>query len=281
MDVTQEADFLQELLTDLEQDRLVLPTLPEVALKVRETLEDENASMHDVARVIVSDAALSARLIQVANSPLMRAARAIETVEAAITRMGSNMVRNLVTSIVMEQMFQATTDVTDKRLRRIWEHSTEVAAISHALASQFTRLKPDQALLAGLIHDIGSLPILTRAEELPGLLEDELALDRIIGKAHTKIGAAILTKWNFEEDMIAVAREHETLSRNSVNGPDYVDVVTVANLQSYIGSSHPLTRLDWSKIPAFSKLGLEADVSVVDIDETNAEIEAARAALKG
>ena len=76
-----------------------------------------------------------------------------------------------------------------------------------------------------------------------------------------------------------MAEDHEDLSRDSVNGPDYVDVVTVANLQSLIGTDHPLTKVDWSNVPAFAKLGLQPDVSVVDMDETNAKIEAARSAL--
>ncbi|MCK4865257.1 MAG: HDOD domain-containing protein [Gammaproteobacteria bacterium] len=279
MDAAAEEKFLDKLLDDLENDKLILPTLPEVALRVRDTLEDENSSLLDVAKIITSDAALSARMIQVSNSPLLRAANPIESVEAAVTRMGSNMIRNLVTSMVMEQMFQATSDVTDKRLRKIWEHSTEVAAIAHALASQFTKLQPEQAMLAGLIHDIGALPILTRAEDHPELLEDEATLDRIIESVHSTIGAEILRKWNFPEELIAVAEQHEDLEHNSENGPDYVDVVIVANLQSLIDSNHRHTKIDWNTVPAFSKLGLQADVSVVDMDETNANIEAARAAL--
>ena len=278
MDAAAEEKFLDKLLEDLENDRLVLPTLPEVALKVRDTLEDENSSLIDVAKIITSDAALSARMIQVSNSPLLRASNPIESVESAVTRMGSNMIRNLVTSMVMEQMFQATSDVTDKRLRKIWEHSTEVAAISHALASQFTKLQPDQAMLAGLVHDIGALPILSRAEDYPDLLEDEATLDRIIDSVHTTIGAEILRKWNFPEELISVAQDHEDLTRNS-DSVDYVDVVTVANLQSLIDTNHRHTDVDWSTVPAFEKLGLQADVSVVDMDETNANIEAARAAL--
>lgn len=273
-----EEQFINDLLDDLENDNLVLPTLPEVAIKVRDTLEDESMGLADVAKVVMTDTALSARLIQIANSPLLRASREIESVEAAITRMGANMVRNLVTSIVMEQMFQATSDATDKRLRDVWEHSTEVAAISHALAAQFTKLPADQALLAGLIHDIGTLPILSRAEDFPELLEDEAKLDRIIAKTHTRIGEAILRKWNFPEEMIAVAAEHENLLRNSAK-TDLVDVVMVANLQSYLGSDHPVTKTDWSSIPAFAKLGLQPDVSVVDMDETNQQIEAVKSAL--
>jgi len=279
MDSAAEEKFLEQLLEDLENDRLVLPTLPEVALKVRDTLENEDSSLLDVAKVITSDAALSARMIQVSNSPLLRAANPIETVEAAVTRMGSNMIQNLVTSMVMEQMFQATSDVTDKRLRKIWEHSTEVAAISHALASQFTKLQPEQAMLAGLVHDIGALPILSRAEDYPDLLDDEATLDRIIRSVHTTIGAEILRKWNFPEELIAVAEEHEDLDRVSKNGADYVDVVIVANLQSLIDTNHPHAKVEWATVPAFEKLGLQTDVSIVDMDETNANIEAARAAL--
>jgi len=275
-----EEQFIKELLDDLENDNLVLPTLPEVAIKVRDTLEDESMGLADVAKIVTTDTALSARLIQIANSPLLRASREIESVEAAITRMGANMVRNLVTSIVMEQMFQATSDATDKRLRQVWEHSSEVAAISHALASQFTKLPSDQALLAGLVHDIGALPILSRAEDVPELIEDEALLDNIIAKTHTQIGEAILRKWNFPDELIAVVAEHENLTRNSAQ-TDLVDVVMVANLQSYLGTEHSLAQTDFNNVPAFAKLGLQPDVSVVDLDETNQKIEAVKSALAG
>ncbi|VAX01016.1 HD-GYP domain (HD superfamily hydrolase) [hydrothermal vent metagenome] len=261
-----EKQLLDKLFSDLENDNMVLPTLPEVALRVRETLEDHDAGMGDVAKIITTDAALSARLIQVANSPLLRAARAIESVEVAVTRMGGDMTRNLVTSIVMEQMFQATSDATDSRLRAIWEHSTQVAAMSHALTSQFTKLKPDQALLAGLVHDIGVLPILTMAEDIPELLDDEKLLDRIIQKAHPSIGEAILKKWNFAEDIISVAAEHENISRDHPGDADYVDVIIVANMESHLGSNHAHASIDLSTVPAFAKLGLEAEFEVVDIE---------------
>ncbi|HEB57551.1 MAG TPA: HDOD domain-containing protein [Gammaproteobacteria bacterium] len=276
-----ESSFLNGLFEDLEKDRLVLPTLPEVALKVRDTLEDEDSSMMDVAHVITNDAALSARLIQISNSPLLRASRQIETVEAAVTRMGSNMVRNLVTSIAMEQMFQATTDVTDMRLRTVWENSTQIAAIASALSIPQTNLQADQALLAGLVHDIGILPILSRAEDYPELLNNEQALDRIIADAHVKVGEAILRTWNFSDDLVKVAAEHENLSRYHAGPPDYVDIVIVANMQDAYGTDRPYARVDWTTVPAFEKLGMETDVSSVDMDEANAEIEIVKTALSG
>ena len=276
-----ESTFLAGLFEDLEKDKLVLPTLPEVALKVRDTLEDDNSSMMDVAKVITNDAALSARLIQISNSPLLRASRQIESVEAAVTRMGSNMVRNLVTSIAMEQMFQATSDATDTRLRAVWESSTQIAAIASALSMPHPNLQADQALLAGLVHDIGILPILSRAEDFPDLLDNVAALDRIIASAHVKIGEAILRAWGFSDELIKVAAEHEDLSRRHDGDPDYVDLVIVANLQNAFGSSHPYGQVDWKTVPAFEKLGMETDVSEVDMDEANAEIEMVKSALAG
>lgn len=259
--------FLDSLVNDLKNNKLVLPTLPEVALKVREAVNDDDVSIGDIAKVIATDAALSARIIQVANSPLLRASKAIETLDMAVNRLGMKLVRDMVTSMVMEQMFQATTDLTDKKLRQVWEHSITVAAISHALATQFTNLNPELAMLAGLVHDIGVLPVITHAEDYPELLNNEAALNAVIRAVHGKIGKAILKAWRFPEELVAVAAEHEDLTRNSPT-VDYVDVVTVANLQSYMGTDHPLANEDWSTVPAFAKLGLTHEVNVIEMEET-------------
>jgi len=166
-----EKEFLAELIDAITHDRLTLPTLPEVALKIRDAVNDPDVTSNGLAGVIGQDAALAARIIKVANSPLMRGSVSVDNLQLAITRMGINFVRNLATGLAMEQMFQATHDAVDQRLRASWEHSIEVASISHVLASNFTKLKPDQATLAGLVHEIGILPILTLAEDNPQALE--------------------------------------------------------------------------------------------------------------
>jgi putative nucleotidyltransferase with HDIG domain len=274
-----EQKLIDELLEDLENDQLVLPTLPEVALRVRDTLEDENMGLPEVAQVITSDTAVSARLIQIANSPLLRASRQIDTVELAVSRMGGDMVRNLVMSIVMEQMFQATSDATDKRLRDLWEHSTTVAAICHALANRFTELTPDQALLAGLVHDIGALPIIARAEDVPDLLRNTDMLDRITRQTHNEVGKKILAKWNFPGEIIRVAEFHDDVKYDS-SVADYTDVVIVANLQSYLGTNHRLNEIDWNTVPAFKKLGMDTSINVITMEETGDDIKAIKSVLR-
>lgn len=273
-------EFYSQLLKDIQTNQLVLPTLPEVALRVRDTVENEDVSAKEVASVISTDAALSARLIQVANSPMYRGSKQIEDIQTAVARLGFTTTRDIVTGLVMQQMFQATSEVTDKRLRHIWEHSTQVASISQVLCSQFTRLKKDHALLAGLVHDIGALPILVAAEDMPELLEDEAALDKLIEELHPRLGKIILESWHFLPEISAVAAEHEDLTRNSGDEIDYVDLVQVANLQSYIGSDNPLARIDFDSVPACVKLGLGGDVNVIDMDGFE-EIEDIQKSLMG
>lgn len=271
--------LLAELIDDLENDKLVLPSLPEVALKVRDTLDDENSNARDVAKVIGTDVALSARLIAVANSPLLRGSKHIDSVDMAVARMGNTVVKNTVNSLIVQQIFQPTTEITDRLFHTFWGHSTEVAAISHALAS-FAKLKPDQAMLAGLVHDIGALPIIKYAEDIPQLLEHEQVLNEIISELHTIIGTALLSKWEFPQDIINVAAKHEDLTRDPGGAADLVDVVIAANVQSYFGKDHRHASADWSSIPAFARLGLDTEVSVIDMEGTGDSIREVADALR-
>ena len=157
--------FFAELKKAVESDRLILPTLPEVALKIRAAVEDENTSAQKIADTLTQDASLSARLIQVVNSPLYRSRNPIDNLQMAVTRMGIRLVRDLVISLAMKQIYQATSNVLDVYFRKSWNNSVEVAAISRMLATTVQGINPEQALLAGLVHNIGSLPILVLAED--------------------------------------------------------------------------------------------------------------------
>ncbi len=262
--------FVNELIDDLETGHLQLPTLPEVALRVRDVVDDENASAGQIADIIAQDAALSARLIQVANSPLYRGRQEIDRLSMVVSRLGNKLVRNLVTSQVMKQMFQATNDMVDQRLRSVWEHSVQVAAIARALAGNTPGVMPDQAMLGGLLHDIGILPILYRAEERDELLETPDLLDHLITRLHTRIGGAILKHWKFPDSLVAVAAEHENLERTHSGPADLVDVVQVANLQSHIDTDHPLANVDWSTVSAFHRMGLDDDVHEIELLDVEA-----------
>lgn len=269
-----------ELLEAIENDDLVLPTLPEVALRVREAAEDPNVGIAELSKVIGNDAALTARLIKVVNSPLLRTSKEITDLNMAVSRLGINYTSNLATGLAMEQMFQATTDVIDRKMRDVWNKSTEVAGICHVLCRHFTRLMPDQATLAGLVHQIGVLPILTYAEESNALLKDSISLNHIIDRIHPIIGERILRAWDFPEQIAIVPSNYLDFNRQS-SAVDYVDIVQVATLQSYADSEHPLGQVDWSQVHAFAQLGLDVQSRISDDEDLSASMEAATLMLQG
>ncbi len=271
----------QDIIKAIEEDRVQLPTLPEVALKIRETVNDSNSSIADLTNVISNDAAISARIIKVCNSPLLRPPNPVSSLQMAINRLGMQYTADLATGLAMSQMFQATTDVIDTRMRDLWSHNTMVAGLCHALAENNTRLSPAKAMLAGLTHKIGTLPILYYAEDHDHLSEDPQTLDLIISKLHQTLGTKILETWDFEPDICKVPNEYLDFKRDTEKS-DFVDVVMVANLQSLMAQDHPYNEMDWSQIPAFTKLGINPypEESEEDEEDLTANMEAAFALLR-
>lgn len=267
-----------DLISAIDNDKLVLPTLPEVALQVREIAESEDSAIMDLVKVISNDTALSARIIRVCNSPLFRGSRAIENLNMAVSRLGMAYTSNLAMGLAMEQMFQATSDMIDKRLRATWQTSTEVAGVCHVLAQHYTRLKPDQATLAGLVHLIGVLPILRYVED-QDIQISSIMLDNVIDELHPRLGAAILKKWDFPKELQNVPLEYASFQRE-VPAADFADLVMVANLQLVAGSEHPWTEMDWHTVTAFGRLGIDPDTNMNEEEDLNAQMEAAMALLK-
>jgi len=270
----------ESIIDDLENDRLPLPTLPEVAIRVRETADDDNASITDVARIIETDASLSARIVQVGNSALYRGINSAETVQAAAMRMGLNTVRSLATSLVMKQLFQATHPVVDLYLRKAWKQSTDVAALSAVIAKTSTNLESDSALLAGLTHSIGLSPILVKAESDPVLLNNAQELERLLYDLYPVVGSRILKMWGFSDALIKVPAEHLNIERNGDNGKaDYVDIVQVALLQTIDDDSHPLAGVDQSQLSALDRLGMRDSIEEISMTGGVIEVEEIRDAI--
>jgi HD-like signal output (HDOD) protein len=270
----------QDIIKALENDALVLPTLPEIALQVREVAENATSDISDLTAILSRDAALSARMIKVANSPLIRASVPVSDIDTAVARLGIDLTSNLAMGLAMEQMFQATSDVVDKRMRACWSKSVEIAASSQVLARYFTNLEPGQALLAGLTHQIGKLPILAFAENNESLLNDSFALGKVLNVLHPSLGSYILKMWDFPEELVAVSKSYLIFDRK-VDKVDYADIVQVATLQSYAGTDHPYTKLDWTTISSFDRLGLDPTTLIAEMEDISEEVSETQSALGG
>lgn len=140
--------LLEALETDIQRNRLILPSLPDVALRVRQALDQPECTVHDLARVISTDASIAARLIKVANTAAYRASRPIEDIRTAINRLGLQLVRTLVNQLALLSAMHGYDGRLGQHLGAITRHSHEVGAVCHVLASRYTRLNPEEALLA-------------------------------------------------------------------------------------------------------------------------------------
>jgi HD-like signal output (HDOD) protein len=264
------ADEVQrDLIKAIDRDALFLPTLPEVALRIRLAAEDAEISIAALSKVIGSDTALSARLIKVVNSPLLRPNFEVSDVLTAIRRLGVNYTCNLAIGLVVEQMFHAKSPVIDAKMRDIWKLSLQVAGVSSSLCHRTHHLRADQATLAGLIHLIGVLPILTYAEDNFELLSDAVSLNHVIERIHPVIGERLLRSWDFPEALAIVPTQFQDFERVSLR-PDYVDLVQVATVHVHDVTGRAFPNTDLSVLPATRQLGLDPTEGALIIEMNEA-----------
>ena len=270
--------FYKKLCKAVQTDQLKLPTLPEVALKIRQAVESEEKSAQQIAEILTQDASLAARLLQLANSPLYRARSKIDNLQMAITRLGTRVVRDLVITLAMKQIYQATSDSLDSQFRELWSTSVEVAAICRMLAASQKTLEPEQALLAGLIHNIGALPIMQLAEDDDELFDDAEALQEITLEIQSKVSKIILEFWDFPDMFVDVVKYWDQFDRQHTGNADYTDLVQVALLQSgHTRFTH--APVEWDQISAFEKLGLDTSINYIELDDNKMSIEETRQTL--
>jgi len=265
-------EFVKELEDDLRNNRLSLPTLPTVAIEALMVINDCDSSTDDLVKVISKDTSLTARLIRYANSPLYSGAYSVTSIKPAITCIGFQKVQNAIYAVSMQEVFRTPHTGIQQRMEELWTHSVKVGTNAAIEAKSHADLDPDVALVAGLVHDIGKIPLLMKACEYEVLISKEEYLEKLLDKLHARLGKAILKYWEFAPALVTVAAEHEHLERQPQEDvPDYVDLVQVANVLAYVGTEHPLSKVDRSKLGAFRRLGIATEVS----EETEVEADAA------
>ncbi|MBR9726500.1 HDOD domain-containing protein [Shewanella intestini] len=208
--MSTEHQLLVGLLKKLKNDALVLPTLPEVAMRVQEVVASPNTSLKQVGDVIGQDAAISARIIKVANSVLYCRGAKAENISAAVNRIGLVQIKSITTSVAMEQLFISTNEMVWEVMDEVWKTSIEVTAAASAILEMYNKRNPMQKLdretltLAGLIHNIGALPVLSEAETHPEMFTSIDQLRGLVRKMQSPIGRAVLKSWDFAPEVTEV-----------------------------------------------------------------------------
>jgi len=260
----------------MQSDKLALPTIPDVSFKIRRAINDDKANNNKIARVVQTDPSITARLIQISNSPLYRGRRKIESCPEALTRIGLKASQDIITAFAMKAVFNAKSPIIRKKMQDLWAHSSYVASISAVFAHKTPGFDPDRAMLAGLIHDIGIVPILTYADKHPDILKNPKDLVQTVKKLRVEIGVQILRKWDFPSDFEEVITHSENWYREGGEVADYTDIVMISQLHSFIGKVDAKKMPKMDQLPAYQKLvsgRLDIDQSINILDQAKDEID--------
>ncbi len=270
-----EFEFIKGLSAELSSRNLVFPTSLKATMKIRQALDDPNMSSEQVARVISAEPVLSAQVLMLSNSAMFnRTQKRIEELKVAVTLLGFGVVRNIAISVGMKQMKdQEANKQSSEQMEGLWTRSLRVAALACVVAKNCSKLSPDKAMIAGLLHDIGKFYILSRAHQYQGLFSSEQALWDLVDQWHGAIGAAILESWEVPEDICNAVLDRLLDDLPELPRPTLTDVVVAADFLDASFVKQDLEEVDWENIPnSLKNLKLDRDSTEELMSETRNEI---------
>jgi len=257
------------LMEKIKQDALVLPTLPEVALKVRQAADDPEINLGQMSDIIGQDPALAMGMIKVSNSALLGRSVKVETVSQAVTRIGLRQIKSISTAMALEQVFVSENDVVAMYMKKSWNKTIDIASVAISLMSLYlkdnkhTSLTLDTITLASLVHNIGVLPILTEAEQHPDIFANPTFLQQAIIKLSGKIGGSITRAWGFSDELTMLAESWGDLTvlPKEIH---YLDFIRAGAIYHNIFKNQSTQD---ALLKSFVKKGILPDVDFMDSDE--------------
>lgn len=221
--------LLQQMFDDYVNERVRVPVLPDVALRVREMIQKPDTTLNQIAEIVSLDPSIAAGIVRVANSPACRGVVEVSGCRDAIARLGMKAAGDLVLAMTMSNVFKSSSKLLTKRMNTLRRESARIAALCCVLARESKCVPPDMAMLTGLVHDIGSIAVVAGAESYPELTGRPDALDTAVSALRGQFGSMVLRAWEFPDDIVAGAVEMDAWSRQ-VERADCCDVVQVARV---------------------------------------------------
>ena len=249
--------FIRKLMLELTVGDIHLPSFPDIAARVQKVLEDPKSGAGRVAVVISSEAALAARVLRLANSAFLNpSGEQVNDLKVALTRLGVQLVRCTAVSFALQQMQSGVKDPKVRaRLHELWRDGALIAAIAYVLARETRSANPDEALLTGLMHNIGKLYIALHAP--PGIeAATPSTWAQLVRDSHPQIAVTILEHWKFAPQIIAAVKAQ---NRRDVAAGGLTDVLIGAKvLVPCVVDRQRLPEVV-ERVAAFKRLKLTAD----------------------
>jgi len=217
-----------------------LPSLPRVYQELNAAIANENSTIRDIAEIFSSDMVLSAKLLQLVNSPYFGLNRVISSLTDAITLIGLKKLNNLVLSVHVKTSFPVSSRETERYMEYLWQDSIRVSELARliALSENQQEDRPDQAYLGGLLHNMGLLIFLSRGGDKLKLLMDlvkntetpvpELEMT-IFGFTRSEAAAYVLSLWKIPPRIIEAILLQNTPNDTDYNGVSALTAVHAAS----------------------------------------------------
>ncbi len=195
-----------------------IPPMPHVASQVLSKLNDPDTTVASLQEIIATDQALSARLLQIANSSLYGNMREVSVIGEAVMRLGFNAIRSWLLSTITRSVFTAAGSSSEAH--RLWRQSVLCAMVSQTLAERTGRCDPEVAFVAGLLQNIGLLLLARNHPDIfleihenccESLQSYYLGERRALGFDHADLGALLLSKWGLGDELTAAVASHHRL----------------------------------------------------------------------
>jgi len=253
-DSLQNNPFFLRFYEHFQQHDLKIPSFPDVALKLRRSAMQDIGTA-EVVKIVNMDPVIAAKLIQIVNSPIYRTLNPISNCHDAVNRLGLKNTMNLVTAISMKSLIKSEKPTIKKRIQENWAQSIKVSCISHTLANLTRQVNPEEALLAGLLHNIGTLPMLMFADQLPESAFTVSDLDQCIKTLQGQIGSIILERWEFPDNLKTVPVKVSNWFDHSGEALNLSDIVLLAKFHFLLTQYEYRVELPLiNTLPAFQKL---------------------------
>jgi HD-like signal output (HDOD) protein len=198
------AEALRRAVSEAVVGDLSFPTSVDASRRVMKAVENPDLGLSDLAKIVVAEPLLSAKVIRLANSVALNPTnQTVRDVKQAVMRVGMDPIKSLAMVLIMDQLRQAQRHSGTRELaNRLWERSIHVAALSFVVARKLTRLNADEAMFAGIVHDLGRFYLLSRAADYPALLEDPATLAETINDLADRAGTMVFAQLDLPESVL-------------------------------------------------------------------------------
>ena len=190
--------------------KIALPVFPHVVQEVQALLgREKSPGIEEVAATVKKDITISSKLVSVANSPLYRGMDTVDTLNAAILRLGMKTTQGVVSAMAAKNLFDAKNDMLKKELDRLWMHSFATASLSRQIAEAVGNKDAENIFLMGIVHDIGKMLLMKAFVDMyPEEPISERQFQLAMHEIHTTFGAVLLKKLRFSKTFVQVAEFH-------------------------------------------------------------------------